>query len=114
MMLRSLSITVVLLAACGGGGNTGGLTGEELAGEVGCLSCHTDRDTSAAPTLSGIWGTEVQLAGGRTVTADEEYVRRSITDPGADIVEGYNPIMPTFPLEGDEIDRLVDWLRSLG
>lgn len=114
MMLKRLLIAVLLLAACSGGGGTEGLTGEQLAGEVGCLSCHTDRDTSAAPTLVGIWGTEVQLADGRTVTADEEYVRRSITEPGSDIVDGYNPIMPTLPLEDDEVDRLVDWVRSLG
>lgn len=112
-MRRALLIAVLVLAACGDGGRSG-LTGQELAGEVGCPACHTDRDTGTAPTLRGIWGTEVQLADGRTVTVDEEYVRRSITDPKADTVEGYNPIMPTFPLEDDEVDRLVDWVRSLG
>jgi cytochrome c oxidase subunit 2 len=61
----------------------------------------------------GIWGTDVQLADGRSVTVDDAYVRRSITEPGADVVEGYNPIMPTLPLTDDEVDRLVDWVRSL-
>lgn len=112
-MRRSLLIVFLLLFACGGE-DTQGLTGEQLAAEVGCLSCHTDRGTSTAPSLVGIWGTDVQLADDRTVTVDDEYVTRSITEPGADVVEGYNPIMPTFPLEDDEVGRLVDWVRSLG
>lgn len=114
MMPIRLLIAVLLLAACGGGDTTEGLSGDQLAGEVGCLACHTDRDTSAAPTVVGIWGTEVQLADGRSVTVDDSYVRRSITEPGADVSEGYNPIMPIVPLTDDEVDRLVDWVRSLG
>jgi cytochrome c oxidase subunit 2 len=113
MMTILLLIAVLLLAACGGGDITEGLSGDQLAGEVGCLACHTDRDTSAAPSVVGIWGTDVQLADGRSVTVDDAYVRRSITEPGADVVEGYNPIMPTLPLTDDEVDRLVDWVRSL-
>lgn len=50
----------------------------------------------------------------RTVTVDEEYVRRSITNPESDIVDGYNPMMPALPLDDDEVDRLVEWVRSLG
>jgi len=114
MMPKLSLIAVLLLPACGGGETTEDLTGEQLAGEVGCLACHTDRDACAAPSLVGIWGTEVQFSDGRTVTVDDEYVRRSITEPGADVVEGYNPIMPTFPLKDDEVDRLIDFVRSLG
>lgn len=124
MPLRPV-IAVFLLAACGGGDTTeiqtpgGGYTtevlaNEQLAGEVGCLACHTDGDTPAAPSLVGIWGRENQLADGRTVTVDHEYVSRSITEPGADVVEGYNSTMPTVPLTDEEVDRLVDWVRSLG
>lgn len=114
-MRRALLIAALVLAACGGRGDErADLTGEELAAEVGCLACHTDRDTGTAPTLQGIWSTEVQLADGRTVTVDEEYVRSSISNPEGDIVDGYNPIMPTLPLEDDEVDRLVEWVRSLG
>jgi cytochrome c oxidase subunit 2 len=94
--------------------NTESPTGEQLALEVRCLSCHTDQDTSAPAHAGRLWGTYVQLADGRTVAVDDEYVTRSITEPGADVVEGHNPIMPTFPLEDDEMDHLVDWVRSLG
>lgn len=105
---------LVVLAACGDSESTDDLTGAELFVEIGCQACHTDTDTELAPTLSGIWGSEVVLDDGRTVTVDEDYVRRSITDPGADIVEGFEARMPTFGLSESEIDRLVDYVRSLG
>jgi cytochrome c oxidase subunit II len=111
---RLLVALALVLAGCGGTGGGSGLTGEEVAAEVGCLSCHQETSTGVAPTLHGIWGAEVELADGRTVTVDEEYVSKSIEEPGADIVAGYEAIMPVFPLEPDEVDSLVDWVRSLG
>jgi cytochrome c oxidase subunit II len=114
-----LLVMALGLAACGGADGSDAiaseeLSGEELATEVGCLSCHQETSTGVAPALHGIWGTDVELANGRTVTVDEEYVRRSITEPEAEIVAGYEAIMPVFPLEPDEVDRLVEWVRSLG
>lgn len=113
--MMALLVLAMAVAACGGNAQARSeMTGAELAGEVGCLACHTGADTGTAPTLDGIWGTEVELSDGRTVMVDDVYVRRSITEPGADIVAGYNAIMPVFPLEPDEVDRLVDWVRSIG
>lgn len=114
-MIRNVLVVLLVITACTSDGDASSpLAGEELAAEVGCLACHTDSDTSTAPTLDGIWGTEDELADGRTVTVDEEYVRRSITEPQAEAVEGYNTIMPTFPLDDDEVDHLVEWVRSMG
>lgn len=103
---------IVMLAACGGS-TTDDLSGADLATEVGCFACHMDTDSDIAPTLVGIWGNEVLLEDGRSVTVDEEYVRRSITDPGADIVAGYDARMPVFSLTDDEVDCLVEYVRSL-
>lgn len=106
---------VLVILACGGASSSNqDLTGEEIATEVGCFACHGDTDTDVAPTLNGIWGTEVTLEDGRIVTVDEVYVRKSITEPGADIVDGFDARMPTFSLTETEIDRLVDYVRSLG
>lgn len=103
---------IVLVAACGGD-DRASMTGEELATEVGCFACHTETNTDLAPTLHGIWGTEVTFEDGTTATVDEAYVRESITDPGARIVAGYDGRMPIFELTDDEVDRLVDYVRSL-
>ena len=46
--------------------------------------------------LAGLFGKQVGLQGGGTVTVDEAYLRESIVNPQAKIVAGYQPIMPTF------------------
>lgn len=102
-----------MLSACGGEPSSD-LSGEALAAEIGCLSCHTDTSTQIAPTLHGLAGTEVALEDGSTVVADSAYIRRSITDPSAQIVEGYRAAMPRFDLSEEEIDRLVDYVEGLG
>lgn len=112
MALRRLALVSVV--ALGEGEDANGLRGEELAADVGCLACHTESSTHLAPTLHGIWGTETDLADGRTIEVDDVYVRRSITDPAADVVDGYGLAMPPVPLDDAEVDRLVEWVESLG
>lgn len=107
-----LTLMALLIAACAGGREE--LTGARLADEVGCFACHGATATDMAPTLDGLWGDDVLLEDGRTVVADEAYVRRAITDPQADIAAGYKARMPTFGLSDSEVDRLVDYVRSLG
>lgn len=108
-----IALLALVLAACGGGDRSS-LTGDALANEIGCFACHTESDTGIAPTLHGIWGEEVVFDDGTSATVDEVYVRNSIADPGAQIVDGYDARMPTFNLTDDELDRLVDYVRSLG
>jgi len=107
-----LALVALLPVACGG--ETDEVAGMDLATEVGCFACHGSADTEYAPTLEGLWGSQVLLEDGRTVVADEEYVRRAITDPQADVAEGYRNRMPTFGLSDAEVDQLVDYVRSLG
>ena len=49
----------------------------------------------------------------RDIIVDEEYLRRSIVDPGADIVKGYPPVMPTLPVTKDELQEIVAYLKEL-
>src|SRR5688572_11327318 len=98
---RWMVALLAVVVACGGNGAGGeeATSGEELAADVGCLSCHTDETTGVAPTWRGLFGSEVELEDGSTVMADAEYIRRSIVDPHADIVAGYGPTMPMFRLD---------------
>jgi cytochrome c oxidase subunit 2 len=102
----------LVVTACGG--REQNLEGEALAAEIGCLACHGEASTDVAPTLHGLWGSEVTLDDGRTLIVDEDYVRMSITQPQADIVAGYDGRMPTFTLSDSEVDRLIEYVRSLG
>ena len=52
---------------------------------------------------------------GATVTADDAYLRESIVQPSAKIVEGYQPIMPTFQgiVTEEQIVQLIAYVQSL-
>jgi cytochrome c oxidase subunit 2 len=99
------------------GGSTGPLsaTGEKVFAELGCGTCHRSDAQGRGPNLQGLFGKQVQLQDGRTVVADENYVRESILDPGAKIVNGYKPVMPTFQglLSEEQLNALVAYLKSL-
>ncbi|HEY5573714.1 MAG TPA: cytochrome c, partial [Anaerolineales bacterium] len=90
--------------------------GQRLFQELGCGGCHTGAPDAAAPPLEGLFGEEVTLASGETVKADEGYLRESILDPDAKIVEGYQPIMPSFQGEVSEeqLAALIAYIKSLG
>ena len=100
----------------------GGAPGESLA-EAGarrflqhqCNTCHGDQPGARGPSLNGLFGKQVQLANGRTVLADESYIREAIVNPQAVLVAGYPPIMPTFQgLIGEEgLLQLVAYIKSL-
>jgi len=110
-----LAAALLSLAACSGG-DPGGpdATGADLARDFGCLVCHTETGSDLAPTLKGLWGSKVALSDGTTVTADADYVRRSIVNPPADVVAGWESNMPFFPVDEDQVDLLVEYVRSLG
>jgi cytochrome c oxidase subunit 2 len=55
------------------------------------------------------------LEDGRTVVADENYVRESILNPGAKVVSGFKPIMPSFQgqVSEESLMALVAYVKSL-
>jgi cytochrome c oxidase subunit 2 len=99
------------------GGSTGPLsaTGEKIFAELGCVTCHRMDTQGRGPNLQGVFGKPVLLEDGRTVTADENYVRESILDPGAKIVKGFKPVMPTFQglVSEEQLNALVAYVKSL-
>lgn len=91
--------------------------GAKVFSAKGCNACHTVTGTpSVGPSLKGIFGHEVELEGGKKVTADENYIRQSIVEPNGAIVKGFQPIMPTFKgsLTDDEMNSLIAYIKSLG
>jgi cytochrome c oxidase subunit 2 len=91
--------------------------GQQISEQTGCLACHSvDGTALVGPTFKGVFGSERSLEDGSTATADESYIRSSILDPGAQIVEGYANVMPTTyeqQLSEDQIEAIVDFIESL-
>src|SRR5712691_9862273 len=99
------------------GGSTGPLsaTGEKVFSELGCATCHRNDAQGRGPNLKGVFGKPVQLEDGRTITADENYLRECILDPGAKRVKGFQPIMPTFRglVSEEQVNALVAYIKSI-
>ncbi len=83
--------------------------------KLGCASCHAGGPQQRGAKLEGIFGHEIKLVGGQTVLANEEYIKNSIINPSAQIVEGYQPIMPTFKgqVTEEQLLALVAYIKSL-
>jgi cytochrome c oxidase subunit 2 len=99
------------------GGPAGPLsaTGEKVFAELGCSTCHRSDAQGRGPNLQGVFGNPVALADGRTLVADENYIRECILDPGAKRVKGFQPIMPTFQglVSEEQVNALVAYVKSL-
>ena len=117
------AIVAMALTACGGGdGDAEDLDGEALfsqsvlEGQAGCSTCHslTPDRVIVGPSLANI-GAE---AGDRVEGLDaEEYIRQSIVDPSAHVVEGFaDDQMPSVwgdVLSDAQLTALVDYLLTL-
>jgi cytochrome c oxidase subunit 2 len=90
-------------------------TGKQLFSTLGCATCHRFYVQGRGPNLQGVYNKPVLLEDGRMVTADENYVRESILNPTAKIVNGFKPIMPTFQglVSEEQLNALVAYVKSL-
>ncbi|PJA22255.1 MAG: cytochrome c oxidase subunit II, partial [Deltaproteobacteria bacterium CG_4_10_14_0_2_um_filter_43_8] len=90
--------------------------GKELFTKQGCTACHsTGTNKLVGPGLAGLFGKETTLTDGKKLTVDENYIRRSLMEPNAELVEGFAPLMPTFKgqLSDEEVNHLIAYLKSL-
>lgn len=100
-----------------GGRSTGSAlqNGERLFTEFSCDTCHKTESNPRGPKLSGLYGSKVQLADGRTVAADDNYLRESIMNSQAKIVQGYQPIMPSYQgqISEENLLQLITYIKAL-
>ena len=84
----------------------------------GCSTCHSidGSHQRQGPSWKGIWGKMEKLNDGKQVLVDEPTFSESMMHPQAKIVEGFDPIMPTFQglLRETEIQGLDAFIKSLG
>ncbi len=136
--LGVLLAMALLLAACGGTAGEGSSAGDPAAGEgssigdpaagealfnesvlggnPGCITCHSLEPgvVVAGPSLAGIGSRAAQQVEGMTA---EDYLRQSILEPDAHIVEGFSAgIMPSNwgeVLSEEDINNLIAYLLTL-
>ena len=98
-------------------GEPPGLT---LMKQNACVTCHSqDGSRIVGPSFKGLFGkkeTVITNGAEREVTVDEEYIRRSVYDPNADVVKGYSPnLMPSQKdkLTEDDVKKIIDYMKTL-
>lgn len=101
-------------------GNVSGQTPVEAGRDLfetklGCASCHAGGPQQRGAKLEGIYGKEVKFVGGGSTTVNDEYLRNSILNPGSQVVEGFQPIMPSFKgqVTEEQLISLVAYIKSL-
>jgi cytochrome c oxidase subunit II len=104
--------------AGGAAGKSMVASGAELFQSLACVTCHRAEATgriARGPALEGLYNSQVTLADGRTLIADDNYLRESILTPAAKLVSGWDPVMPTFQgqVSEEQLTQLIAYIRSL-
>ena len=90
--------------------------GQQMFESLGCASCHgANGEGGRGPALLGTFNGNVTLNNGQTIKADEAYLRESILNPQAKIVNGFGPIMPSFQgqVNEEQLLQVVAYIKSL-
>jgi cytochrome c oxidase subunit 2 len=95
-------------------------TGKRIMQNIGCFACHTlDGTKLVGPSFKGIWGEEQTVVTNgqeRLVKIDEDYIHRSIFDPNADVVKGFNKgLMLSYEgqLSEDDVANIIEYLKTV-
>ena len=91
--------------------------GLTVLNEQGCIGCHSlDGSSGVGPSLYQLAGEEqdVERDGKKIeIKIDADYLKRSIREPNAEIVEGFQPMMPAYDqstISDADLQAVVDYL----
>jgi mono/diheme cytochrome c family protein len=88
--------------------------GKALYTSDSCSGCHSlSGAAGAGPSFKGLAGSTTTLINGQTVTADDAYLARSIADPDAQIVKGYNAGLMASAIASFDLAHKTDDIRAL-
>lgn len=89
--------------------------GEHLYNLKGCLACHSlDGTAIIGPSFQGSYGASRSFTDGTTGVVDDNYIRESILNPNAKVVEGFAPAMPPFQGQIDDVGiaALIEFIKA--
>jgi cytochrome c oxidase subunit 2 len=90
--------------------------GEKLYESKGCNACHSiDGSAKVGPSWFALYAKPRDVASGKSVTADDNYIRESIVNPGKEVVKGYQNVMPSYSglLTDREINAIIEYIKTL-
>ena len=88
--------------------------GRDLAQGKGCVACHSvNGKPGVGPTWKGLYGKTESLVGGAAVKADDAYLKESILEPNAKVVQGFSPVMPPQKLSDQEVAALIAYIKDV-
>jgi cytochrome c oxidase subunit 2 len=87
----------------------------KLAEARGCLVCHSvDGSEGIGPSWLGSYGVPRMLHDGTSVVMDDAYLRRSMQDPAAQVLSGFENVMVPANLSDAEMSALAGLFKELG
>jgi len=79
-----------------------------------CATCHSlDGSARVGPTFKGVYGKQHKLTDGSTIVADDAYLKESMLNPMAKVVEGYPPAMPAGLVDEKQAEDLIEFLKTV-
>lgn len=93
------------------------MDGYSLSENLGCIACHSiDGSKKIGPSWKGIFDHNVQLANGKSVKIDEDYLRRAILQPNEEVVHGFPAqVMPSYEgaISEEQVKTIIDYIKTL-
>ena len=113
MGIMAAVLAAIFLASCGTGTDLSAKAteGQRLTQDLGCTSCHSGQ-SGVGPNWEDAWGTTRELTDGSTEVFDSGYVRSSLSNPSAQVVAGYQAIMPAFSLSETQVEAIIAFLEE--
>jgi cytochrome c oxidase subunit 2 len=89
--------------------------GERLFAKLGCASCHAGQDNALGPNIAGAYGQQRTFTDGSSTLGDDDYLRESILMPQKKVVNGFQPIMPSFKglVTESQLMQLIAYIKSI-
>jgi|ERR1700726_3793383 len=90
------------------------LPGYRLLDAKDCLTCHSvDGSDGIGPSFKGLYGQSQKLADGSSVKVTDKFVREKILKPDANVIAGFDPVMPKTEITDEEIEEITEYLQTL-
>lgn len=120
-MKRQLVVALLswVLVACGNKSvpeqaNTPVQRGLALVNANACTACHAlDGSRGIGPSWVGTYGSTRTFVDGASAVADDVYLRRSMLEPAAQVVEGFDSVMVPAPVTEAQVLDIIALIKEL-